>query len=96
MSRYDKMTKAELIAELERMGDEYCRQTDKVEADNHLIADLQESVFSLNALLDEALKAMNEAGAKLGIPEEGSSIDSAHDLLALTCLEITTVRHNDR
>jgi len=90
---YTEMTRDELIGRLEQMGEEYCHQTDQVEADNHLIADQQELIFSLNALLDEALKAMNEAAAKLGIPEEGSASDSAFDILTLNCLEITTVRN---
>jgi len=60
---YTYWTREQLIARLEQMGDEYCRQTDQVEADNHLIADQQECIFSLNALLDEALKAMGQTSA---------------------------------
>ena len=50
---YTEWTREQLIARLEQMGDAYCHQTDQVEADNHLIADQQERIFSLNALLDD-------------------------------------------
>jgi len=89
---YAEMTRDELIKRLEQMGEEYCQQTDKVEADKYLIADQQELIFNLNMLLDEALKAMTEAATKLGIPDEGPLADEALDLLAVASLEIATVR----
>lgn len=53
---YEQMTKEQLTARLLQMGDEYNKQTDQVEADNHLIADLQNRVFELETKLAELAK----------------------------------------